>query len=585
MIPRYINKPLLLLTIFLLALSSQAFSAPLKPYLLANKALSQNIKPSDAFGLSSFNNNVITIGLNQFDLINQSISKSNYSEDSLIKPKTIAQSFTIQNWDNQYLPILNGIPLKVNGKSLAISISEDEKTFFIISDIEKVLFSESGHVIWKRVSSGQAIKSIITPDKKHIITQYSSGLIEWYDYHDGHTHFSLYVDPDMHNWIIWSPNGYYNSSSPHFFPVVFNSKDNMSVNLAQLQETLYQPAYIQSLIIGNAPQATDSKLDISRLTPPHISFISKNNVIESTDLKLCVKLEEKSPVDVVFALSEVTIQRIHYPASEFLTDATCSLIINFPRPQLDGEEKVLSVRAYDLNNKVWSSTVYKYLYPLQKAEKKSTVDVLITNSLDKRYKNEELISKTLKSANVRKPHFSKVSKLNGNTANTSSAPFIFYISTTCQIQKDDIVFTDIKTSSPFWSLSALETFLININSDKSLIIIDCVTKTRINDKLTVKKIIDNFISNTGRSLLAQFYSYDQIDKSGLKHTFFIETLLQAIKGESDYNDDQSIDTEELKQFVSETLPVTIFEFTGENGITFKHDNPSEFFILPVQIRD
>jgi len=585
MIPRYINMPLYLLTMLLLVLPLQAITAPLKPYLLANKALSQNPKASDTFGLSSFNSNVINIGLNQFDLINQKISKSNYSEETLIKSKTIAQSFTIQNWDKQYLPILNGIPLKINGKSLALSISEDEKTFFLISDIEKVLFSQSGKVIWKRASSGQATNTIITPNKKTIITQYSSGLIEWYDYHDGHTLYSLYVDPDMFNWIIWSPNGYYNSSSPHFFPVVFNSKDNKSISLAQLQETLYQPAYIQSLINGNTPPATDSKIDITRLSPPQISFIANNNVIESTDLKLCIKLQEKNPVDVVFALSEVTIQRIHYPASKLLSKSACNLVVNFPRPPLDGEEKVLSVRAYDLVNKVWSSTVYKYLYPLQRAEKKSTVDVMITNSLNKRQKNEELISMALSNANVRKVHYSKVSQLRGDTVSTSSTPFILYISTICQVQKNDILFTDMKASSPFWSLSALEKFLIKISSDKSLVIIDCMTKIRIKDRLIIKKIVDNFFSNTGRSLLAQFYTYNQIEKSGLKHTFFVETLLQAIKGESDYNDDQTIDTDELKEFIRETLPVTIFEFTGENGITFKHDNPSELFTLPVTIRD
>ena len=583
MIPSYKNKPLLLLLLILLAALTQNVTAtPLKPYLLADRALSQNIQASDTFGLSSFNNNIIVIGSNQFDLVNQIISQSNYPEVTLNKPKTIAQSFSIQNWDNQYLPLLNGIPLKVNGKSLAISIAEDEKTFFLISNSEKVLFSESGHVLWKRASTGQAINSVITPDKKHIIIQYSSGLIEWIDYKGGYTLYSLYIDPDMQNWIIWSPKGYYNSSSSQFFPVVFDTTNNNSINLAQLQETFYQPAYIQSLINGNSPPDTNSRIDFSRLSPPQISFVSKNNVIDSTDLKLCIKLEEKNPIDIVFALGDVTIQRIHYPASKLLTGATCTLNVNFPRPQLSGEEKVLSVRAYDVNNKIWSTTVYKYLYPVQKSETKPEVQVLITNSLNKKYNNEDLTTKALSKAEVKKVHFSKISKLSNNANNM---PFIFYLSATCQIKKDDILFTDIKTSSPFWSLSALETFLININSDKSLVIIDCLTESKINNRLTIKKLIDTFISNTGRSLMAQFYSYEQLDKSDLKHTFFIEALLRAIEGESDYNDDQIIDSDELKRFVKDTLPVTIFEYTGENGITFNHDNPSELFNLPLKISD
>jgi len=568
----YSNKTAFLFAVLLSALPDSAFSTSQAAYLLTD-AQTTNITTNTQFGLSPFNYNIIHIDSIQFDINNQTISKSVFASETLLLPRTHTQAFTVQNWNNQYLPLLNGKPLRLTGKSLALSINENEKSFFLISDSEKILFSNSGNIIWKKKSSNIASHAIISPDNKYIVIKYQNGTIEWLNYENGETKFSLYIEPESLDWIIWSPEGYYNSSRPSFCPVALNLNNNNTVLLSQLQESHFRPDYIQSLISdsdGNDTLNTKTYTDTSKLIPPTISFISDNQVIDSTSIRACVKSAIDHPVDILLGLNDVTITRTHYQPSSQIRNNQCTYIVDIPRPELDGEKKSVSVRAFDSKDKLWSLKIEKTLFPVQKSLNDKTTKAITVNLLPKKYSGNNIIQTTLSS---------KEKSFKTSSERKISGPFIFYLSSECRIQNNDIKFSNNQ------SLNTLSSDFQKIRSDKSLIIIDCLINNNGNNKLAIKKIIDKFITETGRSLLAQFYTKDQLDKSRLKHSFFVETLLNASKGEADYNDDLSIDSNELKRYVAETLPVTAFEFTGENGIIFNHSNTAELFNLPLIIKD
>ncbi|MCK5336835.1 MAG: hypothetical protein KAQ67_11770, partial [Gammaproteobacteria bacterium] len=275
--------------------------------LFASKLLLANTLHTAQLSTSLYSH---TINFDQveFNLLTRSVSNRPNPGSSQRTAKLQANSFSIKHWQQQYLPLLDDLPVKVNGKSLTISINDDETQFFIATDKEQALLSSKGDIIWRHEIKEFASEAVISYDQQYIIVRYNNDIVRWYDYQSGDRLFSLFIQPESLQWIIWSANGYYDSSDPDFEPVTFEHNNTGSTSLSQLRHYLFRPDIIQKAVAGDRTALLAAIKLPKDTTAPSIS--SLNDIDDSNEkLFFCIKNSSSGPVRVIFAMNDVTIQR------------------------------------------------------------------------------------------------------------------------------------------------------------------------------------------------------------------------------------------------------------------------------------
>lgn len=490
--------------------------------------------------------------------------------------KQQADSFLIENWNHQFLPLLNGLPIQVDGKSLALAINETETQFFIATNKEHALFSNTGNLIWKHDASELATDVLITENQQHIIIRYSDNIIRWYNYQDGEILFSLFIDPVTLQWIIWSPKGYYDSSEPNFASLTIENGKTSNITLSQLRYYLFRPAIIHKIINSESIDSNEMITLPKNLTPPTVSLINETEQL----VNFCITNPSNSVSRVIFSINDVSVQRKKTSISN--NNQQCSQVATFNKtPSHSGY--FLTILAFDLDSKIWSKKLKHEISPTSfasedKNTKLNSKVIYINNESDNKIstKNSQLISSYFNKAS-----FQHLNLSSNKTTKTSSSnekhdgPFILYLSSGCQVTADDIQFSLTKKSSPKMTLSRLKNNLQATSNNYGLVFIDCLISEKEFNRHHAKQNIHNFMFETGRTTLVQF--------SSKKESYMMATLARATGGEADENDDLYINSDELMKFMITTLPETTFEGSGDSGIIFSQETKNNIFVLPITL--
>ena len=547
---------------------SQDYLKPLEPS-----------KSNSIFAVSQFHNTIRT-GELLFNLLDLTILKRSEDQQTFPENKISAQTFYISNWQNQYIPLLNDTPIKIKGKSLALSVSEDESEFFLISDKERILFTMTGNPIWNKPETHSATNAVITKNKKYIIVKYINDVIKWYDFKNGENIFSLYIDTESLQWIIWTPDGYFDHSETSFNPLSLTDKYQNSINLVQLRNHLFRPDIIQKIILGQTPDNT--KFSTRDISIPHLTILTKPSDLSNHSIHYCIQNKFKHPIDVVYSSDNITVQKKSFSIEEFNSKAQCQYAGNFINTKSKAN---IELRAIDLTTNLWSQSIsLKNAYPKQ-IDTPSEAKVFLNNSnLKQPDKNIKQFLKFIKKENSeiikRLPNMTTDKLAPGTPIDNNS--YIHYISASCEIKNNDIFFKDIASNKSFLKLSELKHFFQTLEITNNLLLLDCLTAEEQLNKYTIKKIIKDFEYETGRSFLANFYNKQQLKNSKLSMSFMMTGISQALSGEADNDDNSIITSNEFLSYLNSSLPSILFEHTGENGIIFSHSNPGNTFILPIK---
>lgn len=487
-----------------------------------------------------------------------------------------ADSFLIENWNHQFIPLLNGLPIKVSGKSLTIAINETETQFFIATNKEHALFSNTGNLIWKRDTSELATDVLITQNQQHIIIRNRDNIIRWYSYQDGAPLFSLFINPETLQWIIWSPKGYYDSSEPNFASLSIESEHTSDITLSQLRYYLFRPAIIQKIINSESINSVDITTLPKNLTPPTITLFNETEQL----INFCISSPSNSSSRVIFSINGVAVQRKTTSISN--NNKQCPQTVTFNKTPSNAGY-FLSVLAFDLDSKIWSEKLKHEISPTSfssesKNNKLTAKVIYINNESDKKVsaKNSQLISNYFNKASFQHLNLSSNKKTKANSSTEKhDGPFILYVSSGCQVTADDILFSLTKKSAPKMTLSRLKNKLQATNNNYGLVFIDCLISEKEFSRHHAKQNIHNFMFETGRTTLVQF--------SSKKESYMMATLARATNGEADENDDLAIDSHELMKFMTTTLPETTFEGSGDSGIIFSQETKNNTFVLPITL--
>ena len=146
-----------------------------------------------------------------FDVLKrQLIPESAYREEFNSLPP-ITSTLDITDWKDSTNFKLDGqyFPMKQYEKSKVIAIHPDNTTILSGTDWHLRYYDDERTVIWKKHAPSITYYVNFVNDCKQTIAYFADGTFRWYRTEDGENLLNLFVNPQTHDWVLWTQNGYY----------------------------------------------------------------------------------------------------------------------------------------------------------------------------------------------------------------------------------------------------------------------------------------------------------------------------------------------------------------------------------------
>ncbi len=132
----------------------------------------------------------------------------------LAAPRIKAQGLKISDWENKPGPKLNGkaLPLAPHETSRALAIAPDGQSFLLGTAWYLRRFDSKGQPVWQTQVHDTAWGVNISADGRLAVAAFGDGTVRWYRYADGQELLALFVHKETREWVLWSPDGYYDAS-------------------------------------------------------------------------------------------------------------------------------------------------------------------------------------------------------------------------------------------------------------------------------------------------------------------------------------------------------------------------------------
>jgi Caspase domain/WD domain, G-beta repeat len=128
------------------------------------------------------------------------------------------KGLSIANWMNSDAPTLDGkrIVLVPNEVSRSLAIDPDHRGFVVGAAWSLRAFDAEGRQLWVKAVPAEVWAVNVTDDGRLAVAGYADGTIRWHRMDDGREILALMVLSDQQNWVIWTPEGYYNATPGAF---------------------------------------------------------------------------------------------------------------------------------------------------------------------------------------------------------------------------------------------------------------------------------------------------------------------------------------------------------------------------------
>ncbi len=250
-------------------------------------------KSGDRFHLSN-DGKIISFGLKEwdedpvcFDLGQRQLQlRKGQCEGSLTAPRTEAAGLKIDDWKNKFNPTLNSKPLALDQYeySRSLAIAPGSQHFLLGTEWYLRCFDRQGKKRWQQPVPEVALGVNISGDGRLAVAAFGDGTVRWFRLTDGKPLLSLFVTKDASQWVLWTPDGWYDSSPGGDSLIgwqVNNGKDRLAdfFPASQFRERFYRPDVIakvlETLDADKAVALADAVLGRSgrkRSTPVQLSL-------------------------------------------------------------------------------------------------------------------------------------------------------------------------------------------------------------------------------------------------------------------------------------------------------------------------
>ncbi|MBK1648805.1 caspase family protein [Rhabdochromatium marinum] len=132
----------------------------------------------------------------------------------LTPARTTAAGMTVKHWKQATEPALNGQPLPLDPyeRSQAFAIAPHGQGFVLGTSWYLRAFYQSGEPRWSIPVPDAAWGINISADGKVLVAALGDGTLRWYRYADGVELLAVYINKRSHEWVAWTPKGYYDAS-------------------------------------------------------------------------------------------------------------------------------------------------------------------------------------------------------------------------------------------------------------------------------------------------------------------------------------------------------------------------------------
>ena len=147
----------------------------------------------------------------RFDVRSLQLSGWDSSDGLTLAPKQ--DGLSVSDWRNGGAPALAGRPLPFDGGvNRSLAIAPDGKRLYLGSTYALAAYDEAGAVRWRRPSRSEVWAVNATIDGRTVVAAYGDGTIRWHRADDGRELLALQVLPNLKDWVLWTPEGFYEAT-------------------------------------------------------------------------------------------------------------------------------------------------------------------------------------------------------------------------------------------------------------------------------------------------------------------------------------------------------------------------------------
>jgi hypothetical protein len=148
----------------------------------------------------------------RFDLHSLKLSHEPSADNVTSKP--IQTGLHVEGWRNGLSPTLDGKPIELQQHevSRSLAIHPDGTRFVLGAWWSLRAIDASGRRIWQHTVPGTVWAVNISGDGRLAVAAYEDGTIRWHRMDDGRELLVLFVLADKENWVLWTPEGFYEAT-------------------------------------------------------------------------------------------------------------------------------------------------------------------------------------------------------------------------------------------------------------------------------------------------------------------------------------------------------------------------------------
>lgn len=546
-----------------------------------------------------------------------------------------------ENWKNTYSPSINEQTLLLQPNELSRSIDVKNDTVVLGTTWNIYCFNGKGEKLWQQQITSAAWVTKISPNGKIVIVGHGDGIIRWYNIADGKLLMSLYIHPENNKWVLWTPEGYFDTSGEveEYIGWHVNQashKEAMFYNASQFYEKFYTPNLGMRLLNNENIQGNNDVNINNFQLPPIVKITSPSSdtrgfqrktfesetkeiqiVIEATDQgggidEIVLYQNEKLISSTARGFKanntqETSQKKIfnatlinginHFKASAFSTQRTeaqpFEITVNYKGTVANTDLYILAIGINQYKNPKWNLK-----YPV--ADATATVETIKNNAKEIFGKTEITILTDEESTkeNIKK----KLKKIQEKI--TEKDLFLFYYAGHGIMSEEEkaqffLVMHDV--TSPYklemlqeLGVSALDlqNYAFEIKAQKQVWILDaCQSGGAVADLLASRgtaeeKAIAQLARSTGIAVLAASSSDQEAQEfATLGHGLFTHCLLKALEGHADGSPkDGKVTIKEIGAFLDDQVPELSQKFKGQAQYPSTQPAKQDFPIGTVKIK-
>jgi hypothetical protein len=253
-------------------------------------------------------------------------------------------------------PTLNGKALQFDPGELTTSLAiASDGQFVALGSIFSVrLFNRDGNMIWRNLLSVSDVN--ISADGKWVVAESRDGTLRWYHLADGKEVLALYPQPDSHDWVMWTPSGYFDASpgSENLIGWHINRGPDQAADFfpaSQFRERFYRPDVINRIVdtldeakaVAQANAAAGRReptISVAEILPPVVEIVSAPERFAATTIPIRIKVRAPPDAPVMRLRVLVNGEIMPSPRAAEPVNADGSQELTLVLPPKDSEIKI-----------------------------------------------------------------------------------------------------------------------------------------------------------------------------------------------------------------------------------------------------